>query len=149
MCQGHRDVCHRTRRLRQAPGDLWRNARDSRPTRDRTRRTPPRGGRIGHYTERGVNGPIDDLLFPINHGLLYFTGFDVPPLCTSPARTGDDDRGPGTPKRSGFIQSDKIWVRAERKIVAFEHDPLKGRDDHAAVREGEYMIDFARPVKPV
>jgi NAD(P)H dehydrogenase (quinone) len=37
------------------------------------------GGRGGHYTPRGVNGPIDDLLFPLNHGLLHFTGFDVLP----------------------------------------------------------------------
>jgi NAD(P)H dehydrogenase (quinone) len=37
------------------------------------------GGRAGHYTPRGVNGPIDDLLFPLNHGLLHFTGFDVLP----------------------------------------------------------------------
>jgi NAD(P)H dehydrogenase (quinone) len=37
------------------------------------------GGRAGHYTPRGVNGPIEDLLFPLNHGLLHFTGFDVLP----------------------------------------------------------------------
>jgi NAD(P)H dehydrogenase (quinone) len=28
------------------------------------------GGREPHYKETGVNGPIDDLLFPINHGIL-------------------------------------------------------------------------------
>jgi NAD(P)H dehydrogenase (quinone) len=28
---------------------------------------------------RGVNGPIDDLLFPINHGILYYPGYDVLP----------------------------------------------------------------------
>lgn len=37
------------------------------------------GGGEGHYTARGVNGPIDDLLFPINHGILYYPGYDVLP----------------------------------------------------------------------
>lgn len=37
------------------------------------------GGRESHYSDRGINGPIDDLLFPINHGMLYYPGFDVLP----------------------------------------------------------------------
>lgn len=37
------------------------------------------GGWAEHYAERGVNGPIDDLLFPINHGILYYPGYDVLP----------------------------------------------------------------------
>jgi NAD(P)H dehydrogenase (quinone) len=37
------------------------------------------GGWEEHYAPRGVNGPIDDLLFPINHGILYYPGFEVLP----------------------------------------------------------------------
>ena len=37
------------------------------------------GGWEEHYSARGVNGPIDDLLFPINHGILYYPGYDVLP----------------------------------------------------------------------
>jgi NAD(P)H dehydrogenase (quinone) len=37
------------------------------------------GGWEEHYTPRGINGPIDDLLFPINHGILYYPGYDVLP----------------------------------------------------------------------
>jgi NAD(P)H dehydrogenase (quinone) len=37
------------------------------------------GGWASHYGPRGVNGAIDDLLFPINHGILYYPGFDVLP----------------------------------------------------------------------
>lgn len=37
------------------------------------------GGRASNYTDRGVNGPMTDLLFPINHGVLWFTGFQVLP----------------------------------------------------------------------
>jgi NAD(P)H dehydrogenase (quinone) len=37
------------------------------------------GGWAEHYSPRGINGPIDDLLFPINHGMLYYPGYDVLP----------------------------------------------------------------------
>lgn len=37
------------------------------------------GGWAEHYSLRGVNGPIDDLLFPINHGILFYPGYDVLP----------------------------------------------------------------------
>jgi NAD(P)H dehydrogenase (quinone) len=37
------------------------------------------GGWAEHYAPRGVNGPIEDLLFPINHGILYYPGYDVLP----------------------------------------------------------------------
>lgn len=37
------------------------------------------GGWEEHYSARGVNGPIDDLLFPINHGILYYPGYDILP----------------------------------------------------------------------
>jgi len=37
------------------------------------------GGWAEHYSERGINGPIDDLLFPIQHGMLFYPGFDVVP----------------------------------------------------------------------
>jgi NAD(P)H dehydrogenase (quinone) len=37
------------------------------------------GGWEDHYAAREINGPIDDLLFPINHGILYYPGYDVLP----------------------------------------------------------------------
>jgi len=37
------------------------------------------GGWESHYGARGINGPIDDLLFPIQHGILHYPGFDVLP----------------------------------------------------------------------
>ena len=48
------------------------------------------GGWEPHYSARGINGPMDDLLFPIQHGILYYPGFDVlPPFVTY--RTGRTD----------------------------------------------------------
>jgi NAD(P)H dehydrogenase (quinone) len=49
-----------------------------------------------HLSERGINGSIDDLLFPINHGLLFYAGMEVlPPLVITGAvkldQNGYDD----------------------------------------------------------
>lgn len=37
------------------------------------------GGWKEHYSARGICGPMDDLLFPITHGTLYYVGFEVLP----------------------------------------------------------------------
>ncbi len=37
------------------------------------------GGWESHYGPRGINSPMDDVLFPIQHGILYYPGFDVLP----------------------------------------------------------------------
>ena len=36
-------------------------------------------GWASHYGARGINGSIDDLLFPVHHGVLYYPGFTVLP----------------------------------------------------------------------
>jgi NAD(P)H dehydrogenase (quinone) len=52
------------------------------------------GGPPPIYSECGLNGPIADILFPINHGMLYFTGFTViePFLVHTPVRISDVER---------------------------------------------------------
>jgi NAD(P)H dehydrogenase (quinone) len=48
------------------------------------------GGWESHYAPRGIGGPIDDILFPIQHGILFYPGFAVlPPFVTY--RTGKTD----------------------------------------------------------
>lgn len=37
------------------------------------------GGASSDYSPRGINGPIDDILFPINHGIFFYPGFKVLP----------------------------------------------------------------------
>lgn len=37
------------------------------------------GGPASDYAPRGINGPIEDLLFPLTHGTLFFPGFSVLP----------------------------------------------------------------------
>ena len=37
------------------------------------------GGPAKDYSPRGINGPLEQLLFPITHGTLFFAGMDVLP----------------------------------------------------------------------
>jgi NAD(P)H dehydrogenase (quinone) len=52
------------------------------------------GGPATMYGEDGLNGPIQNILFPINHGILAFTGFSVvePFLVFAPARLDEAAR---------------------------------------------------------
>ena len=52
------------------------------------------GGPSAMYSDVGLNGPISTILFPINHGILYFVGFSVvePFLVHAPARLDDSAR---------------------------------------------------------
>ncbi|SHN72684.1 NAD(P)H-dependent oxidoreductase [Desulfovibrio litoralis] len=37
------------------------------------------GGPYEDYSPRGINGPLEELLFPVTHGCLFFPGMDVLP----------------------------------------------------------------------
>ncbi|QBQ37238.1 hypothetical protein E1742_14430 [Pseudoduganella plicata] len=51
------------------------------------------GGWESHHSARGINWPLDDLLFPIHHGILHDPGFDVlPPLVVYRSSRMDDMR---------------------------------------------------------
>jgi NAD(P)H dehydrogenase (quinone) len=52
------------------------------------------GGSPPIYSEHGLNGPMAAILFPINHGMFYFTGFTViePFLVHAPVRMSDPER---------------------------------------------------------
>lgn len=52
------------------------------------------GGAAPIFSEHGLNGPLDGILFPINHGILAFTGFHVlrPFVVHAPARISAAER---------------------------------------------------------
>lgn len=52
------------------------------------------GGPEPLYSPHGRNGDIDRILFPIQHGILYFCGFEVlpPHIAFSPAHASDEQR---------------------------------------------------------
>ena len=67
------------------------------------------GGPESHYSARGINGPIGDLLFPIHHGILYYPGIEpLPPFVVHGAdrMTGED-----------YAVAAKAW---ERRLLTLE-----------------------------
>ncbi len=51
------------------------------------------GGWESHYGPRGINGAIEDLLFPIQHGMLFYAGLEVlPPFLLYRTRIVDEAR---------------------------------------------------------
>ncbi|WP_296228923.1 NAD(P)H-dependent oxidoreductase [Ralstonia sp. UBA689] len=84
------------------------------------------GGWESHYSPRGINGPIDDILFPIQHGILYYPGFDVaPPFVTY--RTGRMDE-------ARFAQTTQAL--GARLDTLFTIEPIRFRPQNA----GDYEI---------
>jgi NAD(P)H dehydrogenase (quinone) len=74
------------------------------------------GGWESHYSPRGINGPIDDVLFPIQHGVLYYPGFEVlPPYVVY--RSGRMDEARFAKIRDELGQRlDNLW---EEQPIAF------------------------------
>ena len=52
------------------------------------------GGPEASYTSYGLSGPMDQILFPIQHGILYFCGLEVLPpfIAFGPAHRPDAER---------------------------------------------------------
>ncbi len=99
------------------------------------------GGWQSHYSARGVNGPMDDILFPIHHGVLFYPGFAVmPPVVVY--RTGKVDapafdtlcRGLGE-RLDGLFRDAPIAFRRQN-AGDYLLPSLVLRDDLAAGREG-------------
>ena len=74
------------------------------------------GGPAAMYGEDGLNGPIANILFPINHGMLAFTGFTVvePFLVHAPARLDDAARA----RRLADYRA-RVLGLAEAPVIAY------------------------------
>ncbi|MBP0460703.1 NAD(P)H-dependent oxidoreductase [Streptomyces montanisoli] len=88
------------------------------------------GGLEPHYADRGINGPIHDLLFPIQHGIFYYPGMEVlPPFVVYGAdrMTGED-----------FPDVAKAW---EQRLLTLEStEPIAFRPQNL----GDYEIPSLR-----
>jgi NAD(P)H dehydrogenase (quinone) len=91
------------------------------------------GGWESHYSPRGVNGPIGDILFPIHHGMLWYPGFDVLPPFVSYRVHGMDD------ERFAKLRTEL----GQRLDTLFETPPIPFRRQNA----GDYEIP-ALTLKP-
>ncbi|MFJ3646390.1 NAD(P)H-dependent oxidoreductase [Streptomyces murinus] len=88
------------------------------------------GGPEGHYSDRGINGPIDDLLFPIQHGILFHPGMAVlPPFVLY---------GAGRMSSEDFAAAAERW--RERLLSLEETEPVPYRTQNG----GDYEIPVVR-----
>lgn len=79
-----------------------------------------------HYGARSINGPIDDLLFPIQHGILFYPGYDVlPPFVVYRADRLDPD---------GFAQAADRLRERMRTLATTPPIPYR-KQNH-----GDYLI---------
>ncbi|MEU8432808.1 NAD(P)H-dependent oxidoreductase [Streptomyces sp. NPDC029216] len=88
------------------------------------------GGPGSHYSDRGINGPMDDLLYPIQHGILYHPGMEVlPPFVLYRA---------GRLSAEAFADAAEQWK--ERLLTLEDTDPVPYRSQNG----GDYEIPAVR-----
>ncbi|MBZ8138883.1 NAD(P)H dehydrogenase [Rubrivivax gelatinosus] len=68
------------------------------------------GGWASHYAPRGINGPIDDILFPIQHGILFYPGFEVLPPHVVYRSSRIDDAGFARASAALGERLDALWT---------------------------------------
>ncbi|WP_165496878.1 NAD(P)H-dependent oxidoreductase [Phytopseudomonas dryadis] len=84
------------------------------------------GGWAPHYGPRGINGPLDDILFPIQHGILFYPGFEVLPAHAIYRTSRIDDAGFAQACAALGERLDALWTTA----------PIAFRKQNA----GDYLI---------
>lgn len=78
------------------------------------------GGPERDYSPRGINGPLEQLLFPITHGTLFFPGMQVLPTFAVYGTGGMDAQG--------LAEATAAWrLRLER---LFEDEPIAFRSQN-------------------
>lgn len=88
------------------------------------------GGAESHYSARGINGPVEDLLFPFQHGVLYYPGLEVlPPFVVY---------GADRLTRDDFPDLAKAWE--QRLLTLEETEPIPFRRQNL----GDYEIPSLR-----
>jgi NAD(P)H dehydrogenase (quinone) len=110
------------------------------------------GGREASLGPRGVNGYLDELLFPLQHGTLWYTGMTVlPPLAVYGANRVDEDEfraaaGRLTERLLAMEQTEPLPFR--RQNSGDYDDDLVLRPDRAPGRAGLAVHYRDRPDDP-
>jgi len=81
------------------------------------------GGPAKDYSPRGINGPLEQLLFPITHGTLFFPGMDVLPTFAVYGAGRIDAEGVAAAKKSWQLRLERLF---EDEPIAFR--PQNGGD---------------------
>ncbi|MFB2938525.1 NAD(P)H-dependent oxidoreductase [Aerosakkonemataceae cyanobacterium BLCC-F154] len=82
------------------------------------------GGPENMYTAIGINGNINEILFPINHGILRFVGFEVlPPFIAWAVAHADEE------KRQAYLTEYKKRLLNIESTEPIFYPPLSDYDD--------------------
>lgn len=94
------------------------------------------GGPAQDYSPRGICGPVEQLLFPITHGTLYFPGFDVLPTFAA--------YGTGRIDEQGVRLAQEAWRR--RVDGLFADAPIPFRPQNGGdYPDGHVLADHVAP----
>jgi NAD(P)H dehydrogenase (quinone) len=94
------------------------------------------GGPEKDYWPRGINGPLEELLFPITHGSLFFAGFDVLPTFAV--------YGTGAIDAAGVAAAEVSWRR--RLVRLFDEQPIPFRRQNGGdYPDGHVLADHVAP----
>lgn len=85
------------------------------------------GGPEKDYSPRGINGPLEQLLFPITHGTLFFSGMDVLPT-HAVYGTGRITPADIESAKSGWCS--RLEHLFEEEPIAFRHQNSGDYPDH-------------------
>lgn len=82
------------------------------------------GGPENMYTAIGINGNINEILFPIHHGILKFVGFDVlPPFIAWAVAHADEE------KRQAYLNAYQERLLKIEETEPIFYPPLSDYDD--------------------
>ncbi len=84
----------------------------------------------GIYSETGLNGSIHNILFPINHGIFRFVGFDVlPPFIAWGASRASDE------KRQAYLEEYQQRLLTIPETQAIAYPSLKDYDENFELKQ--------------
>jgi len=82
------------------------------------------------YSETGLNGDIDQMLFPIHHGIFYFVGFDVlPPFVAWSVSRVDQAT------RERYLDEYAARLKNWRTTEPIAYPPLEAYDENFQLRQ--------------
>ncbi len=86
------------------------------------------------YNEIGINGDIHTILYPINHGIFRFVGFDVisPFIVWSASRISDE-------RRQGYLQEYAQRLLTINQIPAIAYPALADFDENFQLKSTNFQ----------
>ncbi|MBD1589942.1 NAD(P)H-dependent oxidoreductase [Pseudomonas typographi] len=88
------------------------------------------GGPAEDYSPRGINGPLEQLLFPITHGTLFFPGMQVLPTFAV--------YGAGNIAAKGMAEAAATW--RGRVVRLFDDAPIAFRAQNSGDYPGRHVL---------